>query len=87
MCNYGTEEMPATPHPFKKKVREALVIHPQDITDSRTEVASLLAKADESRKRSATLTQQKAAKRLTQHKRLKARKVAEDKQQSADQKK
>ena len=60
MCNYGTEEMPSESHPFKKKFKDEQIIHPQDITESRTaEVASLHAKAEESRKRSAELTQQK----------------------------
>lgn len=65
MCNYGTEEMPSEPHPFKRKLKDEQIIHPQDITESRSaEVASLHAKADESRKRSANLTQQKIAKRM-----------------------
>ena len=52
MCNYGTEEMPFELHPFKKKFKDEQIIHPQDITESRTaEVASLHAKAEESRKR------------------------------------
>jgi len=65
MCNYGTEEMPSEPHPFKKKLKDEQIIHPQVITESRSaEVASLHAKTDESRKRSANLTQQKIAKRM-----------------------
>jgi hypothetical protein len=56
MCNNGTEEMPSEPHPFKKKLKDEQIIHPQDITESRSaEVASLHAKADESRKRSAII--------------------------------
>ena len=65
MCNYGTEEMPFEPHPFKRKLEDEHIIHPQDITEARSaEVALLHAKADESRKRSLNLTQQKIAKRM-----------------------
>ena len=45
MCNNGTEEMPSEPHPFKKKLKDEQIIHPQDITKSRSaEVASLHAR-------------------------------------------
>ena len=65
MCNYGTEEMPSEPRPFKKKLKDEQIIHPQDNIEARSaEVASLHAKADKSRKRSANLTQQKIAKRM-----------------------
>jgi hypothetical protein len=65
VCNYGTEEMPSEPHPVKKKLKDEQIIHPQEITEARSaEVASLHAKAGESRKRSANLTQQKIAKRM-----------------------